>query len=145
MAGNQTFYDYERQEMEHNAENRKFYRKPKHETLAEHRKHCQAQPGDCPFERLYNEADDLIVKDPEKKPDNYERLAQTMTGMFQFAKDISKDMEADHKESNVVIGESLNKAIQAIQETVEKAGCIVRMNEEGTQYVITPPNKPKAQ
>ena len=144
MNDNPTFYDYERQEMEHNLENRKFYRKPKHETLAEHRKHCQAQPGDCPFERIYNEADDLIVEDPEKKPDNYERLAKTMTGMFKLANDVSKDMEDDHKKSNVVIGESLNKAIQAIQETVEKAGCIVRMDEDKMQYVIIPPNKPNA-
>lgn len=137
---NPTFYDYEREERERNEENRQFYRKPKHETLAEHRRHCKAAPGECPFEKLYDDADDLIVDDDEKKPDNYQRLANLMTETFQFANDVSNDMEMDHKESNVVIGESLNKSLQAIQETLEKAGCKVTFSEEQKRYSIIPRN-----
>ena len=33
---------------------------PKNETLAEHREHCRARPGNCPFERAALQADSLL-------------------------------------------------------------------------------------
>jgi len=141
MNDKPTYYDYQREQYERNEESRKFYKKPKHETLAEHRKHCKAEPGKCPFERLYDETDDLVLTDTAKKPDNYERLAQTMTAIFQFGKDVATDMEKEHKDSDAIIGESLNKGLQAMQESVEKAGCIVKMNEDNSQFMILPPQK----
>ena len=51
---------------------------PKNESLAEHRKHCKAEPGNCPFEKELakkNESDEADAS-PRQNPPTYDSVAK---------------------------------------------------------------------
>lgn len=66
------------------------------EELAEHRKHCRAEPGNCPFEKAVDEADDITPSTIKvTKQEVYNRLAAVLTQLFQMAKNLAKPAIAD--------------------------------------------------
>jgi hypothetical protein len=66
------------------------------EELQEHRKHCRAKPGNCPFEKAVDEADDITPNDINvTKQDAYNRLAAVLTQLFQVSKNLAKPAIAD--------------------------------------------------
>ena len=68
------------------------------EELMEHRKHCRAKPGNCPFEKAVDEADDITPNDIKvTKQDVFNRLAAVLTQLFQVAKNLAKPAIADPK------------------------------------------------
>ena len=69
------------------------------EELMEHRKHCRAKPGNCPFEKAVDEADDITPNDIKvTKQDVFNRLAAVLTQLFQVAKNLAKPAIAEPKE-----------------------------------------------
>lgn len=68
------------------------------EELLEHRKHCRAKPGNCPFEKAVDEADDITPNEIKvTKQDAYNRLAAVLTQLFQVSKNLAKPAIADPK------------------------------------------------
>ena len=66
------------------------------EELIEHRKHCRAKPGNCPFEKAVDEADDITPNEIKvTKQDVFNRLAVVLTQLFQVAKNLAKPAIAD--------------------------------------------------
>ena len=66
------------------------------EELIEHRKHCRAKPGNCPFEKAVDEADDITPNEIKvSKQDVYNRLAAVLTQLFQVSKNLAKPAIAD--------------------------------------------------
>jgi len=66
------------------------------EELLEHRKHCKAKPGNCPFEKAVDEADDITPNEIKvTKQDAYNRLAAVLTQLFQVSKNLAKPAIAD--------------------------------------------------
>lgn len=66
------------------------------EELIEHRKHCRAKPGNCPFEKAVDEADDITPNEIKvTKQDAYNRLAAVLTQLFQVSKNLAKPAIAD--------------------------------------------------
>jgi len=66
------------------------------EELLEHRKHCRAKPGNCPFEKAVDEADDITPNEIKvTKQDAYNRLAAVLTQLFQVSKNLAKPAIAD--------------------------------------------------
>lgn len=66
------------------------------EELLEHRKHCRAKPGNCPFEKAVDEADDITPNDIKiTKQDVFNRLAAVLTQLFQVAKNMAKPAIAE--------------------------------------------------
>ena len=66
------------------------------EELLEHRKHCKAMPGNCPFEKAVDEADDITPNEIKvTKQDVFNRLAAVLTQLFQVAKNLAKPAIAD--------------------------------------------------
>lgn len=66
------------------------------EELIEHRKHCRAKPGNCPFEKAVDEADDITPNDINvTKQDVFNRLAAVLTQLFQVAKNLAKPAITD--------------------------------------------------
>lgn len=66
------------------------------EELMEHRKHCRAKPGNCPFEKAKDEADEITPNEIKVPKQNvYNRLAAVLTQMFLVAKNLSKAAIAD--------------------------------------------------
>ena len=79
------------------------------EELIEHRKHCRAKPGNCPFEKAVDEADDITPNEINvTKQDVFNRLAVVLTQLFQVAKNLAKPAIADKEavEEEVEIKES---------------------------------------
>lgn len=115
---------------------------PKRETLAEHLQHCKAEPGNCPFEKAYNEIDDL-VPDGEKvtKKQAYDRLAIAMTQMFALAADVAKTAIDDDTDSAKNVAGAIERGLEEIQKFCEEKGCKVEMDKAGSKYIITPPSK----
>lgn len=61
------------------------------EEIIEHRKHCRAKPGNCPFEKARDEADDISPKDIKvSKGVVFTRFAALLTQMFNMAKNLAK-------------------------------------------------------
>lgn len=68
------------------------------EELIQHRKHCRAKPGNCPFEKAVDEADDITPNQIKvTKQDVFNRLATILTQMFQTAKNLAKPAMAESK------------------------------------------------
>lgn len=66
------------------------------EELLEHRKHCKAKPGNCPFEKAVDEADNITPNEIKvTKQDVFNRLAAVLTQLFQVAKNLAKPAIAD--------------------------------------------------
>ena len=66
------------------------------EELLAHRKHCRAKPGNCPFEKAVDEADDITPNEIKvTKQDAYNRLAAVLTQLFQVSKNLAKPAIAD--------------------------------------------------
>lgn len=66
------------------------------EELIEHRKHCRAKPGNCPFEKAVDEADDITPNEIKvTKQDVFNRLAVVLTQLFQVAKNLAKPAIAE--------------------------------------------------
>lgn len=66
------------------------------EELLEHRKHCKAKPGNCPFEKAVDEADNMTPNEIKvTKQDVFNRLAAVLTQLFQVAKNLAKPAIAD--------------------------------------------------
>lgn len=66
------------------------------EELIEHRKHCRAKPGNCPFEKAVDEADDITPNEIKvTKQDVFNRLAAVLTQLFQVAKNLAKPAIAE--------------------------------------------------
>lgn len=66
------------------------------EELIEHRKHCRAKPGNCPFEKAVDEADNITPNEIKvTKQDAYNRLAAVLTQLFQVSKNLAKPAIAD--------------------------------------------------
>ena len=66
------------------------------EELLEHRKHCRAKPGNCPFEKAVDEADNITPNEIKvTKQDAYNRLAAVLTQLFQVSKNLAKPAIAD--------------------------------------------------
>lgn len=68
------------------------------EELVEHRKHCKAKPGNCPFEKAVDEADEITPNEIKvTKQDVFNRLAAVLTQLFQVAKNLAKPAIAEPK------------------------------------------------
>ena len=68
------------------------------EELIEHRKHCRAKPGNCPFEKAVDEADDITPNEIKiTKQDVFNRLSAVLTQLFQVAKNLAKPAIAEPK------------------------------------------------
>lgn len=66
------------------------------EELLEHRKHCRAKPGNCPFEKAVDEADDITPNEIKvTKQDVFNRLAAVLTQLFQVSKNLAKPAIAE--------------------------------------------------
>lgn len=64
--------------------------------LIAHRKHCRAKPGNCPFEKAVDEADDITSNNIKvTKQVVFTRLANMLTQMFQVAKNLAKPAIVD--------------------------------------------------
>ena len=60
------------------------------EEILEHRKYCRAKPGNCPFEKARDEADDITPTDIHiTKSTVFSRLSALMTQMFNMAKNLA--------------------------------------------------------
>ena len=68
------------------------------EELLEHRKHCRAKPGNCPFEKAVDEADNITPNEIKvTKQTVYNRLAAMLTNLFQTAKNLAKPAIANQE------------------------------------------------
>lgn len=86
------------------------------EELIEHRKHCRAKPGNCPFEKAVDEADDITPNEIKvTKQDVFNRLAAVLTQLFQVAKNLAKPAIAEPKavEENANPTSSADQALVA--------------------------------
>lgn len=86
------------------------------EELIEHRKHCRAKPGNCPFEKAVDEADDITPNEIKvTKQDVFNRLAAVLTQLFQVAKNLAKPAIAEPEavEENITVSETADKAPNA--------------------------------
>lgn len=89
------------------------------EELLEHRKHCRAKPGNCPFEKAVDEADDITPNEIKvTKQDVFNRLAAVLTQLFQVAKNLAKpaiaEPEAVEEAANPT--EASNKAPKVVSQ-----------------------------
>lgn len=117
-------------------------RVPKRETLAEHLQHCKAEPGNCPFEKAYNDIDNLVPDDEKvTKKQAYDRLAIAMTQMFALAADVAKTAIDDDTDSAKNVAGAIERGLEEIQKFCEEKGCTVEMDKAGSKYIITPPSK----
>lgn len=81
------------------------------EELMEHRKHCRAKPGNCPFEKAVDEADDITPNDIKiTKQDVFNRLAAVLTQLFQVAKNLAKPAIAEPEKVEEKASPSPSKA-----------------------------------
>lgn len=86
------------------------------EELIEHRKHCRAKPGNCPFEKAVDEADDITPNEIKvTKQDVFNRLAMVLTQLFQVAKNLAKPAIAEPEavEETITVSETADKAPNA--------------------------------
>lgn len=86
------------------------------EELIEHRKHCRAKPGNCPFEKAVDEADDITPNEIKvTKQDVFNRLAAVLTQLFQVAKNLAKPAIAEPEavEESITVSETADKAPNA--------------------------------
>lgn len=115
-------------------------RTPKNMTLAEHRKTCKAEPGNCPFETAFREVD-MFSPDGVKvtKQIAYDRLAIAMTQLFALGADIAKSAIDDDSEAAKNVTDAIEAGIEKIREVCEGKGCDVRMDDAGSKYIILPP------
>ena len=93
------------------------------EELIEHRRHCRAKPGNCPFEKAVDEADDITPNDINvTKQDVFNRLAAVLTQLFQVAKNLAKPAIADTEavEEKVEVDEKITTTPQ--QKTAQDEG-----------------------
>ena len=121
------------------------------EELIEHRKHCRAKPGNCPFEKAVDEADDITPNEIKvTKQDVFNRLAAVLTQLFQVAKNLAKpaiaepeavevaSTPADKKESTVT--NSMPKTAQdeapAPDEPSTDAKIVAEIIEGGIQKMV---------
>lgn len=141
------------------------------EELLEHRKHCKAKPGNCPFEKAVDEADDITPNEIKvTKQDVFNRLATVLTQLFQVAKNLAKpaiaepeavEAEAaparDSQPSNKVVqdeapadepstdaklvAEIIEGGIEKMVELAKGKGCIVDMDDKNTKYIVKGPTK----
>ena len=66
------------------------------EEIIEHRKHCRAKPGNCPFEKARDEADDISPTDINiTKQTIFNRFAALLTQMFNMSKNLAKPAIAE--------------------------------------------------
>lgn len=71
------------------------------EELMEHRKHCRAKPGNCPFEKARDEADDITPAQVHiTKTTVFVRFASLLTQMFTMAKNLAKPALVDTEKLN---------------------------------------------
>ena len=85
------------------------------EELIEHRKHCRAKPGNCPFEKAVDEADDITPNEIKiTKQSVFNRLAAVLTQLFQTAKNLAKpalaEPDAVEEEVSLVTAPKSNSA-----------------------------------
>lgn len=75
------------------------------EEITEHRKHCRAMPGNCPFEKAKDEADDISPKDINiTKQAVFNRFAALLTQMFNMSKNLAKPAIADQEKVEELSG-----------------------------------------
>lgn len=118
----------------------KTHRMPKNMTLAEHRKHCKADPGNCPFEKAFREIDELNPEDIKvTKSQAYDRLAVALTQLFALGSDIAKTAIDDESDSAKNVTDAIEAGIQKIKNVCEEKGCSIKMDEAGSKYIIIPP------
>lgn len=118
----------------------KTHRTPKNMTLAEHRKHCKAEPGNCPFEKAFREIDMFSPDDVKvTKQMAYDRLAIAMTQLFALGADVAKTAIDDDSDAAKNVTDAIEAGIEKIRGVCEEKGCDVRMDEAGSKYIIIPP------
>lgn len=95
------------------------------EEIIEHRKHCRAKPGNCPFEKAKDEADEITPNDIKITKQNvYNRLATILTQMFQMAKNLAKPAIAEPEEVEVkadIVTETKESAAPSAKTTQDEA------------------------
>lgn len=112
------------------------------EELQEHRKHCEAKPGNCPFEKVYNNIDDLSAPEPKiSKEKGYDRLAMAMTQLYALAADMAKNAMSSDSEDAKDIVEIIEAGLDKIKEGCQEKHCSVKMDEAKTKYIISPPKR----
>lgn len=144
------------------------------EELQEHRKHCRAKPGNCPFEKAVDEADDITPNEIKvTKQDAYNRLAAVLTQLFQVSKNLAKpaivepeavevaaspisskaqdekptqdEAPVDEPNSDAkIVAEVIEGGIEKMVELAKGKGCIVDMDEKSTKYIVKGPQKDEA-
>jgi len=121
-------------------EEAKTHRTPKTETLAEHREHCKAEPGNCPFEKAFREID--TFKPDEVKVTKqmvYDRLAIAMTQLFALGADVAKSAIDDESDASKNVTDAIEAGLEKIKVICEDKGCKIQMDEAGSKYIIIPP------
>ena len=108
------------------------------EELIEHRKHCRAKPGNCPFEKAVDEADDITPNEIRvTKQDVFNRLASVLTQLFQVAKNLAKPAIAEPEAVEEKM--EVDKAEKSAQDTGVN---VYSEAEKTTQDNATIPNEP---
>lgn len=133
------------------------------EEMIEHRKHCRAKPGNCPFEKAKDEADDISPKDIHiTKQTVFNRFAALLTQMFTMAKNLAKPAIAEPTkvEANAegavaqdespanepnpdakLVAELIESGIEKMVELAKSNGCFVDMNESKSKYIVRGPSE----
>lgn len=90
------------------------------EELLEHRKHCRAKPGNCPFEKAVDEADNITPNEIKvTKQDVFNRLAAVLTQLFQVAKNLAKPAIANPE----VVEEAVEIESKSVGDSSSKKVC----------------------
>ena len=102
----------------------------------------EAKPGNCPFEKVYNDVDDLSAPEPKiSKEKGYDRLAMAMTQLYALAADMAKNAMSSDSEDAKDIVEIIEAGLDKIKEGCQEKHCSVKMDEAKTKYIISPPKR----
>lgn len=107
------------------------------EELIEHRKHCRAKPGNCPFEKAVDEADDITPNEIKvTKQDVFNRLAAVLTQLFQVAKNLAKPAIAEPEAVEATTTPSTTATDSAPKTAQDEAPTPTPANEPNTDAKI---------
>lgn len=141
------------------------------EEILEHRKHCKAKPGNCPFEKARDEADDITPNNIKvTKSTVFMRFAALLTQMFNMSKNLAKPVitepekvveKAENKGSvektaqdeapevptaaavddAKIVAEIIESGMQHMVELAKSKGCRVEMDEKKSKYIVDGPKQ----
>ena len=140
------------------------------EEIIEHRKHCKAKPGNCPFEKARDEADDITPNNIKvTKSTVFMRFAALLTQMFNMSKNLAKPVIAEPEkvleksegsggekpttdeapsiptaaavDDAKIVAEIIESGMEHMVELAKAKGCKVDMDEKKSKYIVEGPKK----